>query len=183
MTNCNGGGKLTDLLQRIEKNGEWISEVITMDECWGFQFAPDIKRQSIQWKLIASACPKWMSKSKVKTISIYFDCKGMVYWKFAPPAQTFNQSSISKLWNVWDRVSLFEARIALWQVDPAPWQPALIHSTLRQRVFGGKIDHRIPLTHQVLLHVTPFSLLSRIISRDHILILWKEDTRKLWWPL
>jgi hypothetical protein len=69
----------SDLVQRIEKNGEQVRRVITMDECWGFQFVPDIKRQSIQWKFLASACPKWMSKSKVKTILIYFfDCKGMV---------------------------------------------------------------------------------------------------------
>lgn len=84
------------------------------------------------------------------------------------------KSSISKFWNVWDRFHHLKPQLPSWQADPALWQPALIQSTLHHRVFGGKIDHMTPVTHQVLLCATSsFSLISRIISRDHILIPWK----------
>jgi hypothetical protein len=33
-----------ELLQRIEKNDEWLNRLITEDESWAFQYDPETKR-------------------------------------------------------------------------------------------------------------------------------------------
>jgi len=52
------------------RNAETFASVITGDETWCFQYDPETKRQSMQWKTQNSPRPKKarMSRSQVKTM-------------------------------------------------------------------------------------------------------------------
>jgi len=62
------------------RNAEMFDMVITGDETWCFQYYPETKRQSMQWKTQNSPRPKkaCMSRSQVKTmLTCFFDHKGI----------------------------------------------------------------------------------------------------------
>jgi histone-lysine N-methyltransferase SETMAR len=84
----------SELLERVQSEGdEFLNKIITGDETWIFQYDPETKRQSQQWKTPLSPRPKKarMSKSKVKTMLIsFFDNRGIVHKEFVPPGQTVN---------------------------------------------------------------------------------------------
>jgi hypothetical protein len=66
--------------------------VITGDETWTFEYDPETKRQSTEWHTSVFPKPKKakMSKSKVKTMLVFFDVKGVVHKEFLPQGQTIN---------------------------------------------------------------------------------------------
>ena len=71
-----------------------MERVITGDECWFFQYDPETKRQSLEWRLKGSPRPKKarMSKSKVKYMLVcFFDSMGIVHKEWVPAGQTVNQ--------------------------------------------------------------------------------------------
>ncbi|XP_060523192.1 histone-lysine N-methyltransferase SETMAR-like [Cylas formicarius] len=48
-----------DMISRIEEEGEdWMSNVITGDESWVFQYDPETKRQSMQWVEKGGSAPQ-----------------------------------------------------------------------------------------------------------------------------
>jgi len=72
-----------------------ITKIITGDETWYFQYDPESKQQSLQWKRLTSAQPKKteMSKSHMKTmLNLFFDIKSTVHFKYSPQCQTVNQA-------------------------------------------------------------------------------------------
>ena len=74
-----------DIIERLEDDPDLLGRVITGDESWIFEYDPETKRQSRQWKSPASPRPKKarMSKSKVKVMLIaFFDIKGIVHFEF-----------------------------------------------------------------------------------------------------
>ena len=73
-----------DIIERLEDDPDLLKRVITGDESWIFEYDPETKRRSRQWKSPASPRPKKarMSKSKVKVMLItFFDIKGIVHFK------------------------------------------------------------------------------------------------------
>ena len=61
-----------DVLEHLEGNPEFLDNVITGDKTWVFQYNPETKQQSLQWKTAGSPRPKkaHMSKSKMKVMLI-----------------------------------------------------------------------------------------------------------------
>lgn len=84
-----------DLLDRLEREPEFFSRVITGDESWILEYDPETKRQSREWHTANSPRPKKarMSKSKIKSMLIcFFDSQGIVHKEFVPPGQSVNQT-------------------------------------------------------------------------------------------
>ena len=82
-----------DLLGRLKIEPNFLNKVITGDESWLFDYDPETKRQSENWHMKSSPCPKkaCMSRSRVKTmIMIFFDSRGIVHKESVPPEQTVN---------------------------------------------------------------------------------------------
>jgi len=59
-----------DLLDRLEREPEFFSRVITGDESWTLEYDPETKRQSREWHTANCPRPKKarMSKSKIKSM-------------------------------------------------------------------------------------------------------------------
>ena len=73
-----------------------FDRVITGDEMWCFQYDPETKRQSLQWKTQNLPWPKKACtfQSQVKTMLVcFFDHKGTVHYEFIAQGQTVNQQS------------------------------------------------------------------------------------------
>ena len=93
---CQKTGSRTEsnFVKTIEDNLDILRQIITGGETWVFQYDPETKRQSIQWKTAESPRPKkvCMSKSKNKVMLIaFFNQKSMVHHEFVPAGKTVNQ--------------------------------------------------------------------------------------------
>ena len=76
--------KFQDILER--KDGI-LGRVITGDGTWVYQYDPEKKRKSAQWKNANSPRPKIFRrcKSRVKTMMLtFFDIRGVVHYEFVP---------------------------------------------------------------------------------------------------
>ncbi|GFY21789.1 uncharacterized protein TNCV_1169331 [Trichonephila clavipes] len=68
--------------------------IITGDESWVYEYVPETKLQSSQWKTSGSPRPKKARqvRSKIKVLSIVlFDADGIVHQDYAPQGQTVNK--------------------------------------------------------------------------------------------
>ena len=77
----------------MEADEKLLENVITGDESWVFQYDPETKRQSRQWKSVSSPRPKKarMQHSQVKVMLItFFNHHGIVHHEFVPQGQAVN---------------------------------------------------------------------------------------------
>ena len=84
-----------NITKGLEAEPDLLNSIITGDETWVFEYDPETKRQSCEWKSYGSPRPvKAMKlKSKVKVMLImFFDIQGIVHFEFLPQGQTVNQT-------------------------------------------------------------------------------------------
>ena len=83
-----------DVLKKIRDGPDILYQVIPGNETWVFQYDPETKRQSMQWKITESPRPKKarVSKSKIKVMLIaIFDQMSLVHHEVVPEGETVNQ--------------------------------------------------------------------------------------------
>jgi len=82
-----------DIVKESKKDKNFLYNIVTGDETWCFQYDPETKRQSAEWRPQnepATKKPRF-EKSKVKTMLIcFYDSKGIVHHEFVPPGQKVN---------------------------------------------------------------------------------------------
>jgi len=84
----------TDLRDRAQNDPNFMSPVITGDECWVYGYDPEKKQMSSQWSTSSSSRPKKARqvKSNIKTMLIaFFDIDRLVHHDFVPTGQTVNK--------------------------------------------------------------------------------------------
>jgi len=118
-----------------------FDRVITGDEMWCFQYDPETKRQSLQWKTQNLPWPKKACtfQSQVKTMLVcFFDHKWIVHYEFTAQGQMVNQQCYLEVLT-WLRESVQRKRPGLW---PDKWilhqDNAPAHDALRVREFLAK---------------------------------------------
>jgi len=151
----------TDLRDRAQNDPNFMSSVITGDECWVYRYDPETKQMSSQWSTSSSPRPKKARhvKSNIKTMLIaFFDIDRLVHHEFIPTGQTVNKEFHKTVCNA--SVTMY-ADIALRSGAPPTgsctmttslptglspqmnfWQNTTFHRS-----------HNLP-THLTLLHVT-----------------------------
>ena len=83
----------TELQEAFRHDPNFLSMVITGDESWVYDYDPETKQQSTQWKTPSSPRPKKARQvhSDIKSmLTMFFDNRGIVHKEFVPPGQTVN---------------------------------------------------------------------------------------------
>ena len=84
----------TDLRDRAQNDPNFMSSVITGDECWVYGYDPETKQMSSQCSTSSSPRQKKARqvKSSIKIMLIaFFDIDGLVHHEFVPTEQTVNK--------------------------------------------------------------------------------------------
>jgi hypothetical protein len=105
------------VLDKTEEDQDYLNSVVTCDETSLFQYDPETKRQSMQWKTTLSKTKKKarMSKSKFKTmLAVFFNIQGIIMTQYIPPGQTVNQTYYIELLTKL-RGKILRKRPELWQ--------------------------------------------------------------------
>ena len=126
-----------ELLEQVEADPEFMERVITRDESWFFQYDPQTKRQSLEWRSKESPRPKkaCMSKSKVKCILVCcFDSMGIVHKEWVPAGQSINITTKTFLIKT-QKESRMDSSKLCHKLDPSPRQCASPRSFLCSTVF------------------------------------------------
>lgn len=82
-----------DIVREARRDPNFLFNIVTGDETWCFQYDPETKRQSAEWKHPDEPKPKKTrrEKSKIKTHLIcFYDSKGIIHREFVPPGKTID---------------------------------------------------------------------------------------------
>jgi hypothetical protein len=150
-----------NVLEKTEEDPDFLNSVITCDETWLFQYDPETKRQSMQWKTTLTPRPKkkaQMSKSKIKTMLVdFFDIQGIIMTQYVPPGQTVNQAYYIELLTKL-RGKIRRKRAELWKNGWILHQdntPRTMHYRFESFWQKNKfLCFIMLLTHQIWLHLT-----------------------------
>lgn len=114
-----------DVIAASRNDPNFMKTIVTGDETWCFQYDPETKRQSVEWKSKNSPQAKKTRKvpSKIKTMLItFFDSKGIIHKEFVPTGQTVTAAYYLE---VLKRLMARIHRIRLEYRDPESW--SLLH--------------------------------------------------------
>ena len=78
----------------FERQDDILGRVITGGETWVYQYDPETKRQSAQWKTANSPQPKhsrWSKSKSQNNVAEFFYIRGIVHYEFVPTGQIVNQ--------------------------------------------------------------------------------------------
>ena len=78
----------------LERQDDILGRVITGDETWVYQYDPETKRQSAQWKTANSPRPKnsvGPNQDSKQCCWLFFYIRVIFHYEFAPTGQTVNQ--------------------------------------------------------------------------------------------
>ena len=178
-----------DILGRLQTQPNLLEKVITGDESWIFEYDPETKRQSLQWKSPGSPriSTAWLSLAKVKLMLIaFFDVRGIVHTGLLPQGQTVNQHVYKDVLRRLIR-SVRDKRRELWVNDS--WllhhDNAPAHNALSVRQFLA--EKNIPVLEQPPyspdLAPCDFFFFPKLkqVQKGHILEMWKPFRRPRWW--
>lgn len=82
-----------DIIKLARRDENFVKSIVTGDETWCFQYEPETKRQSAEWRSPDEGNPKKsrFMKSKIKTMLIsFYDSKGIIHKEFVPNGSTVN---------------------------------------------------------------------------------------------
>ena len=113
----------TDLIlgKRKKSHGnnkpDLLNSVITGDETWVFEYNPETKTQSFEWKSYGSPRPVKARKSKLKVkviLIVFLDIQGITHFKFLPQGQAMTQTVYKEILRHLVR-SVCHNRQSLWK--------------------------------------------------------------------
>lgn len=88
------------LLDLERKNDNFFDRLVTVDETWLYQYDPESKSQSFQWKSPSEPTPKKakMSRSAVKVmLTVFWDNSGIILYDYLQKGQTMNGEYYAEL--------------------------------------------------------------------------------------
>ena len=77
----------TDLLHEAQNDATFVNSIIAEDELWCFQYDPQTKRQSAEWRSTGTPPSKkvrWQPSTTKTMIIVVFDTRGIVCHEFVP---------------------------------------------------------------------------------------------------
>ena len=76
-----------DNLEMVADDENVLKKIISVDESWAYDYDPEVKQQSSQWKVPSEPRPRkaHQSRSNVKSMLIvFFDYEGVVHHEYVP---------------------------------------------------------------------------------------------------
>lgn len=133
-----------ELIDSADRDPLFLQSIVTGDESWCYQYDPETKRQSAEWRSPSSPRQKKFrfQKSKVKVMLIaFFDAHGLIHHEFVPPNETVNKEYYEA---VLHRLVKRVKRVRPNMVDKGSWfllhYNARPHCALNVRRFLAKHD-------------------------------------------
>jgi len=169
-----------DLLDRLEREPEFFSRVITGDESWILEYDPETKRQSREWHTANSPRPKKarMSKSKIESMPFFF-------WRSGDRPQGIcatrkNRQSNFLSGSPWQEKGGTCTARHCTHLDAAPRQRPMSHGIFHQLIFGRK-KHSCVSSAPYSPDLSPCDFLyspgSKTTWKGAILVLWLISRR------
>ena len=99
--NVSGASRLSNFWNFFRRDPNcFLSRLVTMDETWLYQYDPETKQQSVEWRHSGSSRPKEfrVQKSSGKVLAlIFWDQDGILLIDYLPKGRTINAECYSSL--------------------------------------------------------------------------------------
>jgi len=142
------------IIKEARKDENFLKTIVTGDETWCFQYDPETKRQSAEWRPHGEGNPKKsrFEKSRIKSMLIvFYDSKGIIHKEFVLPGQTVNAIYyVGVLKRLLSRIR----RIRPEYRDPGSWR--LLHDNAPSHSATIVSDY-LAKNHIFLINHSPYS--------------------------